>query len=331
MDNAKIIAQFETELPENVLNGNYIHNGINVPLRPFLEDVIVNFISEGSTYEQVSKYIRTKILPDVVPSIPVMDGYVDLGSFENVDVQAKVKENQGKSQIPAIPIVEDEFVPIDPILGNRYIDEFIKNRVGFEATVQTSDKAIVDTRDYLYSKVPFMNNDKKILIGEKLKTIDEVYEMLLKNSYRPATLVDKTELCIFLAEELEPEIQTSIIPELNMTVRDYIHDVLPNMMINATDIQVSGKNVPVDEAIYQIAKKQREMLDREKEKANNEKLEEFNRTGENPSLLSEIKLELDKEQDAIEVTAEIPIVSSYLVTPEEANALSALPNDAIYG
>lgn len=331
MDNAKIIAQFETELPENVLNGNYIHNGINVPLRPFLEDVIVNFISEGSTYEQVSKYIKTKILPDVVPSIPVIDGNVDLGSFENADVQAKARENQGQPQISTIPVIKSEFVPIDPILGNRYIDEFIKNRVGFVATVKTSDKAIVDTRDYLYSKVPFMNNDKKILIGEKFKTIDEVYEILLKNSYRPATLVDKTELCIFLAEELEPEIQTSIIPELNMTVRDYIQDVLPNMMINATDIQISGKNVPVDEAIYQIAKKQREMLDREQEKANNEKIEEFNRTGENPSLLSEIKLELDKDQDAIEVTAEIPIVSSYLVTPEEVTALSTLPNDAIYG
>lgn len=330
MDNAKIIAQVETALPENLLYGNYIHNGINVPLKPFLEDVLVNFISEGSTYDQVLTYVKTKVLPDVVPLNKSTDSSIDFGALENKDVQAMPEEKNPEPLAPIINIEEDEFIPINPLLGKQYIDEFAQNCVGFVETVRTSEVAVVDTKEYLYSKIAFMNSDKMIRIGDNYKTIDEVYRILLNNSYRPATLVDKTELCMYLAEELEPEVRESVIKELGMTTLEYIRDVLPKMMVNATELCISGKNIPVDQAISQIAIKQREILKREREQANNEKLDEFNRTSENPSLLSEIKLELDKEQDAIEVTAEIPIVSSYLVTPEEVTALSTLPNDKIF-
>ncbi len=329
MDNAKIIALVEKALPESILYGNYIHSGINVPLKPFLENVLVNFISEGSTYEQVLTYIRTKVLPDVKPLTKENDTTIDFGALENKDVQATPETNEPEPLAPIINISQDEFIPINPLLGKQYIDEFVQNRVGFIATVRTSEVAVVETKEYLYSKISFMNSDGMIRIGDNYKTIEEVYNMLLNNTYRPATLVDKTELCMYLAEELEPEVLESVIKELNMTTQEYIRDVLPKMMVNATDIYISGRNISVDEAILQIAIKQREILAREKEKADNEKLEEFNRTGENPSLLSEIKLELAKE-DTIEVTAEIPIVSSYLVTPEEVTALSTFPHDAIY-
>lgn len=332
MDNATVIAKVEMDLPKEILNGRYIRGPINVPLKTFLEEVLVNFISEGSTYEQVYNYINTKVLPDVIAAQEVKDVSIDFGALHNEDVQAKEDKNVTTEPLaPIIDLPKDEFIPINPLLGKQCVDEFIKNYVGFVDTVRTSDVAVVDTREYLYSKIAFMNSDQKIRIGETYKTIEEVYNILLNNSYRPASLVDKTELCTYLAEELEPEVLSSIIKELNMSTKEYILEVLPKMMINATDIAVAGNIVSVDKAIDQIAKKQREMINKEREQENAAKIEEFNRTGENPSLLSEIKLELDKEEDSIEVTAEIPIVSSYLVSPEEVTALSVLPTDTIYG
>lgn len=332
MDNATVIAKVEMDLPKEILNGRYIRGPINVPLKTFLEEVLVNFISEGSTYEQVYNYINTKVLPDVIAAQEVKDVSIDFGALHNEDVQAQEDKNVTTEPLaPIIDLPKDEFIPINPLLGKQCVDEFIKNYVGFVDTVRTSDVAVVDTREYLYSKIAFMNSDQKIRIGETYKTIEEVYNILLNNSYRPATLVDKTELCTYLAEELEPEVLSSIIKELNMSTKEYILEVLPKMMINATDIAVAGNIVSVDKAIDQIAKKQREMINKEREQENAAKIEEFNRTGENPSLLSEIKLELDKEEDSIEVTAEIPIVSSYLVSTEEVTALSVLPTDTIYG
>lgn len=333
MDNATVIANIENVLPEDILNGRYIRGPINVPLKTFLEEVLVNFISEGSTYDQVYNYIATKVLPDVVTEPKVYDASVDLGTLQNEDVVAMSEHNAVTTEAlaPVIELDHDEFIPINPLLGKQYVDEFIKNHFGFVTTVRTSEISVVDTREYLYSKIPFMNSDYKIRIGENYKTIDEVYDMLLNNSYRPATLVDKTELCAYFAEKLEREILDSVIKELNMTTRDYIFNVLPKMMINATDIVVSGKNIPVDMAIDQIAKKQRDIIEKEREQAISAKIEEFNRTGENPSLLSEIRVELDREDHSIEVTAEIPIVSSYLLSSEEGEALSFLPTDAIYG
>ena len=333
MDNATVIANIEAVLPEEILNGRYIRGPINVPLKTFLDEVLVNFISEGSTYDQVYNYIKAKVLPDVVKATKDEEVSIDSGALQNANVQA-TKENEMEEQerlAPIIDLPQNEFIPINPLLGKQCIDEFIDNCVGFIATVRTSEISVVDTREYLYSKIPYMNSEQKIRIGDNYKTIYEVYSTLLNNTYRPATLVDKIELCTYLAEELEPEVLASTIKELGMTTKEYILEVLPKMMINATSIDVSGKIVSVDEAINQIAKKQREIIEKEREQANNAKLEEFNRTGENPLLLSEIKLELAKEDDTIEVTAEIPIVSSYLVSPEEVSELSVLPSDAIYG
>ncbi len=336
MDNATIIALVESALPEDILNGNYIKPGINMPLKAFLEEVLVNFISEGQTVGQVSRYIKEKILPDVKPYEKREETTIDFGSLENIDVKNAPNVDQNNQQ-PLAPIItlEDQantFVPIDRALGKQKIDEFIANFVGFVSFIRTSPEAIVDTRDYLYSKLPFMNNEGQILIGENYKSIGDVYNILLNNSYRPPTLVDKTELCLALADEIKDEdILISKIDGLNMTTLEYIRDVLPQMMVDATSISVSGKIVPVDVVIDKIAQNQRVMLDRQKSTDEEVKIEKFNRTGENPSLISEIRMEMDKEDDAIEVTAEIPIVSSYLVSPEEVSALSVLTKDAIYG
>lgn len=337
MDNATIIALVESALPEDILNGNYIKPGINMPLKAFLEQVLVNFISEGQTVGQVAKYIKDKILPDVKPIKIEETVSIDYGSLHNEDVEkAKIMDPGNPPLAPIINLEDEEdnkFIPIDPDLGKQKIDEFVKNCVAFVPTVRTGPNSIVETKEqYLYSKIPFMNAEGLILVGENLKTIDEVYNILLNNTYRPPTLVDKTELCLALAEEIkDDEVLVSKIDGLNMTTIEYIRDVLPQMMIDSTSISVSGKVVTVDVVIDKIARNQREMLDREKAKKEEKDLEKFNRTGENPSLISEIRMEMDKDEDAIEVTAEIPIVSSYLVSPDEISSLSVLPSDKTYG
>lgn len=337
MDNSTIIALVEAALPEEILNGNYIKPGINMPLKAFLEEVLVNFISEGQTVGQVSKYIKEKILPDVKPVTLNSNTHIDYGPLTNADVQ--LAQDESETIPPLAPIAEFEevkaFDAIDRELGKQKIDEFVRNCVGFVSYVRVSPgpEGIVETKEqFLYSKIPFMNKKGEILIGENLKTIDEVYNILLNNAYRSPTLADKTELCLYIADKInDDEVLVSKIDGLNMTTLEYIRDVLPQMMIDATSISVSGKQVSVDIAIDKIAKNQREILDREKAKAEEANLEKFNRTGENPSLISEIRMEVDKEEDAIEVTAEIPIVSSYLLGPEETSAISTLPSDQTYG
>lgn len=393
MNNATIISLVEAALPDNILNGNYVKANVNMPLKDFLEVVLVNFIKEGETVASVAQYLKDKILPDVIPA-PSKDVQVensisidmplpqilpietttssfvpvnyDLGRqyvdefirsnplfvssindeeeiintrdflYSKIPYMNPEKMIWENGELKALNTIYEEllnkyFVPINPAIGKQRIDEFISNRVGFVTNVRTSPQAVVDTIEYLYSKIPFMHINGKILFGPKYKTIDEVYETLLNNTYRAPTLVDKTELCLDCANKLENEVLTSKIEALDMTVIDYFSDVLPQMIgDDGTTVNINGETRSVEEIIDTIAKNQRLMLERQKSKEEEEKLDKFNRTSENPSLISEIKMGLAKEEDAIEVTAEIPVVSSYLLSDEEKTALSVLPRDEIF-
>lgn len=337
MDNATIIALVESILPEDQLYGNYIHKGINVSLKNFLDEVLIHFIRQGSTVEQVWNYVKDKILPDVVPAKKVDQASIDLGVLENEDVKVArmANPNQQSVSVPDITLNSQQeiFTPIDPKLGEQYVDDFIKNCAAFVETVRTSYESMINTRDYLHSKIPFMNTDKKILIGESYKSIDEVYNMLLNNSYRSATLEDKTELCLYFASKLEDDVLTSILDGPNITTLEYIRDFLPKMMINSTDVIILGNVISVDIVIDKIAKSQREKIEREKQKVETAKVDAFNRTGEKPSQINEIKVE-DKNEDGIEVTevsVEIPIVPEYTLSQAEVESLSNLQGDRIYG
>lgn len=394
MNNATIISLVEAALPANILNGNYVKANVNMPLKDFLEVVLVNFIREGETVASVAQYLKDNILPDVILAPSKEEKVESIIGIDTPLPQILPIETLGTSFVPInyeigryyvdefiksissfVPFITDDneqkidtrdylyskipymneskmifedgknkslqevyddllnqyFVQISAFIGKQKIDEFINNRVGFTTIVRTSPQSVVDVREYLYSKIPFMHINGKILIGPKYKSIDEVYEMLLNNTYHAPTMVDKIEICLNYANKIENEILTSRIEALNMTALEYFRDVLPQMIMDdGVSIMIEGKARTVEEVINAVANNQRVLLERQKSKEEEEKLERFNRTDENPSLISEIKMELTKEDDTIEVTAEIPVVSSYLLGPEEVAALSVLPRDEIF-
>ena len=201
-----------------------------------------------------------------------------------------------------------------------YVDAFLASREDLVATVRISETELVSTRDYLISKIPFMDENFLVTVGPNKKTLYEVYMMLLNNEYHPATLKDKEELCIDLSSFLTDEVMDSIMDGMSITVRSYITEVLPTIMVNATDIVIGGKNVGVDEVVARINERQMEIIEEQRQREIEERLEMFNRTSENPSLLGEIQVAM-VDDDNLEITTSIPLVSSSQLSDEEVNLL----------
>lgn len=210
-----------------------------------------------------------------------------------------------------------------------YVDAFLASREDLVATVRISETELVSTRDYLISKIPFMDENFLVTVGPNKKTLYEVYMMLLNNEYHPATLKDKEELCIDLSSFLTDEVMDSIMDGMSITVRSYITEVLPTIMVNATDIVIGGKNVGVDEVVARINERQMEIIEEQRQREIEERLEMFNRTSENPSLLGEIQVAM-VDDDNLEITTSIPLVSSSQLSDEEVQALSHLAGDELY-
>lgn len=211
----------------------------------------------------------------------------------------------------------------------EYIERYMASRDDLVATVRISENELISTRDFFMSKIPFMDDNFMVTVGPHKKTLDELYMTLLNNEYHPATLADKAELCASLSNFLSDEVLDSTMDGMSMSVRTYINEILPTIMINATDIIIGGKNVSVDEVVSKIDKRQREIITEQRQREIEERLERFNRTGENPSLLSEIQVAL-AEDDSLEITTNIPVVASAKLSLEEVAALTSLKGDSLY-
>ncbi len=234
-----------------------------------------------------------------------------------------------------VTYINEKIVPdvIPQVKTNKkyeeYIESYLASRDDLVATVRISETELVSVRDYFFSKIPFMDDDFFVMVGPHKKSLDEVYTMLLNNEYHPATLADKAELCASLSEFLSDEVLDSTMDGMSISVRSYINEVLPTIMVNATDIVIGGKNVSVDTVVSKIDERQREIIAEQKQREIEERLERFNRTGENPSLLSEIQVALAAD-DSLAITTNIPVVASSKLTDEEIAALSFLKGDTLY-
>lgn len=183
----------------------------------------------------------------------------------------------------------------------RRVMHELQNKEDYEEKIRISNDEYIDVYERLSFLFALANDDFLIPIGDEFKTIYEVYENLKNNKYVELTDQDKIEICEYLLNGIDDSIRKSIIEEMNMTVEDYIISQLPKMMINTTEIEVSGEKVEITEVVKRIVDLQYTRL------INIE--EELNRTKENPSLVTEIYVEMDKA-DALEATLDIPIVLS---------------------
>lgn len=237
-----------------------------------------------------------------------------------------VKDNANVDRL--IDFINNKFAPLVVIKDidkekKAFIESFIENRFGYQKLIQVSENEYMNVTEALLSKVPFMDDNFLITIGPKKTTIEEFYMTILNNRYKAPTIADKYEICEYYGEQLDDKVLDSIMDGMNITVRDYLTSVLPTQMVNATDIVIDGEHISIVDAIEKINAHQMSIIEEEEKRVREELEEKFNRTGENPSLLSEITVELNKENN-LEVTAEIPIVASNQFTEEEVASLSSL-------
>lgn len=298
MDRLSVIREVETSIPENILDSIFIHNNRETTLRVFLEKDFIKFVSDGADPKIVAQVIEEKIMP----SVRVKED-IDLDDIERISSisEEKIVHKSEKEKI-------------------AYIEEFIKNRVGYVDEIRMSENEFISTRAVLMDKVSFMDDEFQIQVGPNRKSISQFYEVLLNNSYKAPTIVDKTEICMYYASMLDETILSSIMDGMNISVRKYLEEVLPTKMTTSTDIVIDGQTISIDEAIGRIAEHQQVLLDTEKRKEIEAKEQKFNRTSENPSLLEEISFALS-ENNKLEITSPLPIVTSGDLDEEEIENL----------
>lgn len=203
------------------------------------------------------------------------------------------------------------------------VDEYIASNPNFKDIIQTGPKEedIISVRNHLIEYATKYMTDSGTLdyLGQEI-TFDDLYIKLLKNEYRIPTLEEKAELCIDMTRYIDLEILDSIVDGMDITVRDYICSTLPTKMISVTEVEMDSEIFALDEFVARIVDHQARMLEAQKDQKQQELEDMYNKTGDNPGLVSEIEVRL-KEDNHLEITAELPVVTSSLVSDEEKQAL----------
>lgn len=144
-----------------------------------------------------------------------------------------------------------------------YIQIFIDETNGYEATIKISETDELDVTENLLSKAEFMDDDFNIQVGPNKRTLQEYYEIIIRNKYQSLTLVDKAEICEALTRDIEIEILESPMQGYDGTVQEYITEVLPTMMTSCDQIEFHGNTMLITDVIERIKETQKEMIDRE--------------------------------------------------------------------
>ncbi len=201
------------------------------------------------------------------------------------------------------------------------IENFINSAPLYKDTIQLSESEIISARTYLSEYcIKHGNPDGTINYAGKTTNIEELYLKLLGNEYKAPTLEDKAELCIDMTRYIDLEILNSIVDGYkDITVYDYICQVLPTKMCSISEVMVRDTKMPLEGVVAEIVNHQRSLLEKACENERLAREEEYNKTSDNPGLVSEIKVFF--EGNNLEVTAEIPIVTSSLLTEEEKISL----------
>lgn len=281
MSNLEVLQEVEKELPESFIYGIVKYNNSELTLDEFL---------------------RTYVIPKVN------------GSINKDKLKQMITDKFGKMVKEKKPDITKE----------QFVDEFIKKCDHFVSEIRVSETVTLNTRDELLSRI---NSNFKFDVGIKEKSIYEMYNTLLNNEYKEVTLEDKIEICEYYLnyyvnellqgkEISKEELLASKIDGINYSIKEYVMEILPSKMINEVEAKINNSNMTVDEIIMQVIVHQIEYI----EKKQQEKIEEFNRTNENPGLVAEIQTELNKDNQ-LEVTSQIEIPGYYDLDENEVGSL----------
>lgn len=287
MEKIEIIKEAETLFPDEILNTSITLKGNPVSLRYFLENLFIRTIKDVPNNADLSKMAHKT----AVTFINNFWNYLGISAMTKEEVLNYIERinyvhtfiDSINGYIDYIPVGNGEFLDVT----NRLLD-IAKNQMG---------------------------EDFSIIVGNQKRSLSEYYYTLIQNRYIPPTLDDKRQICAFYINGIAPEILDSKIDGMEITVRDHILNQLPQMMGNATSIIISGREYSIDQYIEEIVKHQEIKLEQDK-------LEKFNRTGENPGLVDEIKLasfqDVSQATEDLTVDESMALASDILVdTPED--------------
>lgn len=188
----------------------------------------------------------------------------------------------------------------------RYFERVMKELkdsegINFDSELMIAEDVQINVENYLSQMFEKADDEFLIPFGDGRKTLYEVYHSLKNNLYHELTLDDKKEIISSMLESIDNEIKQSIIDEAGITLEDYLMNNVPDLMISVDQIKAGNETYDLVDFIKRLVDIQYTR--------NEEKQEQLNRTKENPSLVTEIGMELNKSSE-LETTLEIPTVLS---------------------
>lgn len=240
-----------------------------------------------------------KLIPLEVLESHLSNGMTLRNFLENKFVELKsFGENVTPESI--VYVVVDKFLPLtDANVGKdavmlymnnmKYVKEWISNRVGYLDTIQVGPSEFMNVTEHLENAVKRMDENHLVMMGPVKRDIDYLYMRAMEGVYRAPTFDDVIDLVT--AIEIPEEIKGTIVESHNISVEDYMSEVLPYMVVDGLYVMKDGVKIPVETFVFDLFTLQKE----------NVLLEQLNRTGENPSLVSEIQVALnpDKTVDTV--------------------------------
>ena len=224
-----IIKEAENHLDPSILNGTLMLKGQSTTLKDYLEGVFLDALKEGSNYQSVLKFIDEYLMNKITPA---------------------------KTTTREIFNYPEENV--------SYIDSFLNSHHVFTAAYPISKNEYQTVRDELLRKSAFMDNNHLFHIGNKTKTIEEMCEDMLNNSYSAPTIVDKAELSMFYVAQMQSSdnevvnnaLATDMGLEEPINTVDYLETVFPFELDDSLKATVLGRKLDVSDAIDLIMKRQ---------------------------------------------------------------------------
>lgn len=165
--------------------------------------------------------------------------------------------------------------------------------------IELADDMQINVEDYLSQMFEKADEEYLIPVGDNKKTIYEVYSILKNNLFHELTLEEKQEIIDGMLQMIDKEIRNSKIEEFGITLEEYLRNEAPKLMVSVDEIKVGDE-------LYNLVDFIKRLVDIQYTR-NEEKQEELNRTKENPSLVTEIGVELNNSSE-LETTLEIPII-----------------------
>lgn len=267
--------------------------------------------SRSSLYPKNMKELREAVasFSSIVSEGLKEDGTINYnGTIYTVDelYDFLIKEAEEKRRKKTDEIVDSYIASFKMFDGS-----LINNGISFDI--------VDDMKERVYLSYDYDTKTIEYLPGKKI-TLDELYQKYRAVNVEEQNEFTNAELCADMIRYIDERILESNIDGMNVKVREYLINTVPSLMHDGTNVEINNEIIPIQVFVKKIVDHQYEYLAKMEEDKAKKREEELNRTHENPNLVGLINVAL-KNNATPEVTTEIPVLDSSLLTEDEANSL----------